>query len=122
MPSVHKNSEGRAVQFTAEHTIGARMPALFDKFIGVTTNSGNSGETVVLDIEQVEYQIDVGDSLDPSVGDVIYVTVASVTEHEIPNTALTTTADGANTRAFLKVTSAKDANNIVTGILMPQEA
>lgn len=122
MPSVHKNSEGRAVQFTAEYTIGARMPALFDKFIGVTTNSGNSGETVVLDIEQVEYQIDVGDSLDPSVGDVIYVTVASVTEHEIPNTALTTTADGANTRAFLKVTSAKDANNIVTGILMPQEA
>jgi hypothetical protein len=50
-------------------------------------------------------------------GMILYITIATITGHYPDDEAYTTTA-GAGKLAFMKLTSSKDANNIVTGIML----
>jgi hypothetical protein len=54
-------------------------------------------------------------------GAIVYITVATVTGHYPDDEAYTTTA-GAGKWAFFKATAAKDANNIVTGVMIAHNA
>lgn len=114
----HKESDGRSVTVTLSHTTGGGMAAYVQQWLGITVGGGASGEQTALNIEG-EYQFDVGATLDPSVGDIVYIDPTAISgTHVIPEAAYTTSA--ASNIPFFKCTSAKDANNIVTGILLQQ--
>lgn len=103
-------SDGKAVEvvLTADTTKGT--PVLLDGFHGITMADGDSGETVAIEIAQREHEIVVEAGVTATKGSILYIDTDGV----VGNT---------NTdRAFMKVTVAKDANNVVWGILLPQGA
>jgi hypothetical protein len=123
MPVVFE-SAGKSVQVNLSHTTGAMEPALIEGWLGITAVGGESGDLIALTIAQEEYQFDVPDALDVSKGVVVYVTLASVTAHEIPDGAFNTDG-GAGTKALFRATADKDTsggagNHWVTGILLPE--
>lgn len=115
----YKETDGRAVDVTLQYTITGQQPILVDGIPGFPSEAGVSGDVRALSADGAVYRVNIGASLSPSIGDVIYVTLASVSGvHEIPTAAYTTTADGANTVPFLRVLSEKDANNWIEGKLI----
>jgi hypothetical protein len=104
-----KVSDGLAVKLTATKTIAAKALTREAGFHGVAFRGASSGEEVVIAIEQCEIEVTVGGGVTAAVGDILYITDAGV---------ITNTSSG-NT-ACLKVTVAKDTNNVVWGILLPQ--
>jgi len=108
-----KVSDGRSVKVTVPSGFGAVEAGKFYRisgFFGLAMNAANEGEQVVLLTEQAEYetsQINTADAF--NVGDPVYFDDA--------NKVLTTTAGG---QAVGRVTSAKDANNVIWFVLAPQ--
>jgi hypothetical protein len=117
--NVYKESDGKAVNVDLLYTVEALQIAVVDGWIGVTMESGDSGDTIALEIAQVERQFEVPSTLSVNKGDIVYVEVADVTGHTPDSTAYGTSA-GAGKVAFFKATAAKDANNVVTGIMLGQ--
>lgn len=116
--STHKESDGRSVTVQFSHSADAGMAVYVQQWLGITARSGDSDDYVALSIEG-EWQIDVGGTLDPAVGDIVYIDPSAISgAHIIPAAAYTTTA--ASNIPFFKCTSTKDSNNIVTGILLQQ--
>lgn len=103
-------SEGNAVDVTLDYTISGEKAILVDSMVGFPAKSGDSGDTVAIDASRSLYSMQLPAGLTPSVGDRLYVTVASVTEHDIPDAAWSTTS-GAGKLLFGFVLSEKDANN-----------
>ncbi len=117
--NVYKESDGKAVNVDLLYTVEALQIAVVDGWLGITMESGDSGETIALEIAQVERQFEVPSTLSVNKGDIVYVEVADVTGHTPDSTAYGTSA-GAGKVAFFKATAAKDANNVVTGIMLGQ--
>lgn len=118
--SVYKESDGQAVNVDLLYTVEALQVAVIDGWVGVTMESGDSGDTIALEVAVgVERQFEVPSTLAVAKGDIVYVEVADVTGHTPDDSAYSTTA-GAGKVAFFKATAAKDSNNIVTGILLGQ--
>lgn len=114
----YKESDGRAVTVQLSYSTPGSRAIYAQQWLGITARSGDSDDYVALNIEG-EWQFDVGDTLDPSVGDIVYIDDTAVSgTHIIPAAAYTTTAT--DNIPFFKCTSTKDANNIVTGILLQQ--
>lgn len=103
-------SDGKAVEVVLTGTTEKGTPVLLDGFHGITMEDGTSGETVAIEIAQREHEIVVGASITAAKGDILYIQT---------NGTVNNTASG---RAFMRVTVAKDANNVVWGILLPQGA
>lgn len=110
-------SDGKSVTVDLLYTVGAREVAVVDGWLGIAAASGDSGEDIALTVDDREYQVVVPSTLSVSKGDIIYIEVADVTGHTPDDTAYSTSA-GAGKFAFLKATAAKDANNVVTGIML----
>ncbi len=104
-----KVSDGKTVKVTASTAVTANSVVQIQNFIGLALNSAQSGEQVVLLIEPCEIELTVPGGVTANVGDVLYMT---------PTGTITNTHTG--NKPFLKVTVAKDANNVVWGILLPQ--
>lgn len=108
-----KVSDGRSVKLTVPAGFGAVEAGKFYRiqgFFGLAMNAANEGEQVVLLTEQGEYetsQINPGDAF--NVGDPVYF--------DDTNKVLTTAENG---QAVGRVTSAKDANNVIWFVLVPQ--
>lgn len=113
----YHESDGDAVQLDLTATVKAKQVAYISQWLGITAGAGDSGDTIALDISLREYQFELPASFDPAVGDIVYITVASVTGHT-PQDAAYTNSSGAGKKALFKVTGAKDANNVCTGILI----
>jgi predicted RecA/RadA family phage recombinase len=101
-------SDGKAVEVTLLSTVSKGELVYLDDFFGITMQAGSSGDIVAIEIAQREHELEVGAGITAAKGDVLYVDG----EGEITN-------DSGDT-AFMKVTKAKDANNYVWGILLPQ--
>lgn len=101
-------SDGKAVEVTLEKTVTKGDVVLAEGFFGISMQSGSSGDIIAIEIAQREHEIQVPSEVSASKGDVLYLDA---------NGAITTNSSG---RPFLKVTKAKDANNYVWGILLPQ--
>lgn len=113
-----KESDGRSVTVQLSYSADAGMAVYAQQWAGITVRSGDSDDYVALSIEG-EWQIDVGADLAVAVGDVIYIDPTEISgAHIIPAAAYTKTAT--SNIPFFKATSAKDSNNIVTGILLQQ--
>jgi len=113
-------SDGKAVNVTLSYTTPAKQVAVVEGFLGITNEAGVSGEVVALTQDRREYQFTVPSTLTVNKGDTVYVDTTDTTGHIPDDTAYSTTS-GSNSPLF-KATSAKDANNCVTGILLQPQA
>ena len=98
---------------------------MVEGWLGIINESGDSGDERTLTSDRREYQFTIPDALDVSKGDIVYITVATVTGHTPDDGAYTKTA-GAGKVALFKATGDEytDANGetSVNGILLGQLA
>ena len=102
-------SDGKAVDVTVTQTITKGDVVTADGFNGIALQDAVSGETIAIEIATREHEINIGGSVTGAKGAVIYITSAGV---------LTNTSAG--NKPFCKVTVAKNANNYVWAVLLPQ--
>lgn len=117
----HFESDGKAVNVALSYTVGKGAVALVEGWLGVAGSSGDSGDQIALAVDDREYQFSVPAGLAVAKGAIVYITVATLTGHIPDDEAYTTTA-GAGKIAFFKATAAKDATNMVTGIMLAHNA
>lgn len=114
-------SDGRAVNVTLTATVAKGAVAVVESWLGIAGASGDSGDSIALAVDDREYQFTVPAGLAVAKGAIVYITVATLTGHYPDDEAYTTSA-GAGKIAFFKATAAKDANNVVTGIMLAHSA
>lgn len=102
-------SDGKAVDVLVDREVEKGDPGYFEGFKGIVMDNAESGEKVALEIALREHEIVVGSGITAAKGDILYI-------HE-DGTVDATAADGVE---FMKVTLAKDSNNVVWGVLLPQ--
>lgn len=103
-------SDGKAVEVVVSKAYTKGDVVLEQGFHGIAMENAASGDTIAIEIALREHEVNVG-SVAAAKGAVLYLTSAG---------AISATASG--NRPFLKVTLAKDANNYVWGVLLPQVA
>ena len=114
-------SDGKSVTLALTATVVVDQVAVIGGWVGVTNESGDSGESVSLDIGLVERQMIVPSGFSPAIGDIIYITIATITGHT-PDDAAYTNSAGAGKIALGKVTVAKDGNDVLEYITLPNLA
>lgn len=114
-------SDGLAVNVSLLYTVNKDAVIYVEGWLGTAGEDGLSGETIALIADDREHQFTVPAGLSVAKGAIVYITVATVTGHYPDDEAYTTTA-GAGKLAFFKATDEKDANNIVTGIMIAHNA
>lgn len=114
-------SDGRALNVTLTSTVVKGAVAVVEGWVGIAGEDADSGETLALIVDDREHQFEVPVGLTVNKGDIVYITVATITGHYPDDEAYTTSA-GAGKVALFKATAAKDANNIVTGIMLAHNA
>lgn len=114
-------SDGKAVNVSLLYTVLKDALVYIEGWLGFSGQSGDSGDTIALIADNRERQVLVPAGLSVAKGDIVYITVATVTGHYPDDEAYTTSA-GAGKRAFIKATAAKDANNVVTGVMIANGA
>jgi hypothetical protein len=110
-------SDGKAVDVDLLYTVAKGAVAVVEGWVGIAGAAGVSGDEIALAVDNREYQVEVPTGLSVSKGDIIYITVATITGHYPDDEAYTTSA-GEGKVAFMKATADKDANDIVTGIML----
>lgn len=110
-------SDGKAVNVALLYTVAKGAVIYADSWLGLAGEDGSSGETIALVADDREYQFVVPAGLSVAKGAIVYITVATVTGHYPDDEAYTTSA-GAGKVALFKATAEKDANNVVTGVML----
>jgi hypothetical protein len=119
--TTHLESDGKAVNVDLLYTVVAGSVIYVDGWLGLAGDGGASGDTIALVADDRESQFEVPTGLSVSKGDIVYITIATVTGHYPDDEAYTTSA-GARQWAFFKATADKDDNDIVTGIMLAHNA
>ena len=102
--------DGKAVEITLTEVTSKGTPVLYDGFHGITMQAGSSGDVVAIEIAQRVHEITVGAGVTGAKGDTLYI----ATDGTVDNTD--------TERAYMKVVRAKDSNNVVWGLQLPQGA
>lgn len=113
------DNAGRSVEVDLTSTVAANQVAYVDGFLGISAQSGDSGDSVALLVDRQAYQFTVPSTLSVSKGDTVYVDVTDLTGH-IPDTTAYSTSSGTNKVALFKALEAKDSSHNVIGILLPE--
>lgn len=106
-----KISDGKSVKVTAAGTVEEGKFYLIEGFFGMAVQSVTSGQDVILNIEQAEFETDQIDTTQ---------TFAKGTAIYWDDTAKKITETSTANRMIGRVTAAKDTNNIIWFILGPQ--
>lgn len=114
-------SDGKAVNVALTNTVEKGAVIVVEAWVGIAGEDGLSGETIALICDDREYQFEVPAGLTVTKGLIVYITVATITGHYPDDEAYTTSA-GAGKVALFKATAAKDAGNMVTGIMLAHNA
>lgn len=114
-------SDGNAVNVTLSATVVKDAVIVAEGWAGIAGSNGNSGDIIACVVDDREYQFIVPAGLAVAKGAIVYITVATITGN-YPNDEAYVTSAGAGAVAFFKATAAKDANNMVTGILLAHNA
>lgn len=115
----HKESDGNSVTVTLTHTIQANAVIYAQGFLGISARSGDSGDSVAISLDRHEYQFTVPSGLSVSKGDIVRLDTTAITDTHIPpDGAYNKNVLSATNINLFKATSNKDANNVVTGILL----
>jgi hypothetical protein len=117
----HFYSDGKAVNVDLIATVAKGSLIYADDWLGIAGGSGDSGDTIALIADDREYTFLVPAGLSVSKGEIVYITVATVTGHYPDDEAYTTSA-GAGQLALFKATADKDDNDIVPGIMLAHNA
>lgn len=120
----YMESDGKSITVTLSYATDKNQVAYVSQWLGITAQSGASGDSVALTSDRREYQFTVPSGLTVNKGDVVYIDTAHATlsSSHVPGDAAYSTSAGANKVALFKATMAKDVNNVVTGILLGQWA
>lgn len=107
-------SDGKAVEVAVNATVTKgdlvrKNVNTTEDFFGIAMQDAVSGDTIAIEIAQREHEINVG-GVTAAKGAVLYLDASTG--------AITATSSG--NKKFLKVTVAKDSNNYVWGVLLPQ--
>ena len=113
------DNEGRAVDVALLYTIAAKDVVYIEGFLGISVAAGVSGGSAVVLVDHRAYQFTVPTGLAVAKGDTVYVDISDLTGHHPDDTAYSTTS-GAGLIALFKAVEAKDANDVVIGILLPE--
>jgi len=112
-------SQGASVTVELISTIEANMVTLANGFLGISNRSGDSGGSVALSIAREEYQFKVPSALAVAKGDIVRIDTTAVVGTNIPpDNAYNKNAESATNVNLFKATEDKDANHVVTGILL----
>lgn len=114
-------SDGKAVNCLATSAVAKGSLVYIESWLGIAGSTAASGESVAVIVDDREYQFSVPSGLSVSKGNIVYITVATVTGHYPDDEAYTTSA-GAGKIALFKATADKSSNNIVTGIMLAHNA
>ena len=114
-------SDGKAVNVDLLYEVAKGSVIVAEGWLGLAGGDGDSGDSVALIVDNREYQFTVPAGLSVSKGDIVYVTVATVTGHYPDDEAYGTSA-GEGKIAFFKATADKTTGNIVTGIMLAHNA
>lgn len=114
-------SDGKAVNVLLTATVAKGAVIVAQGWVGLAGQNGVSGDTIALIADDREYQFKVPAALAVAKGDIVYITVATITGH-YPDDEAYTKAAGAGKVALFKATAAQDANNIVTGVMLAHNA
>lgn len=114
-------SDGKAVNVDLTATVEKGRVIVADGWTGIAGSDGESGDEIALIADNREYQFEVPSALGVTKGDIVYITVATITGH-YPDDAAYTTSAGAGKVAFFKATADQDDNDIVTGVLLAHNA
>lgn len=114
-------SDGKSVDVTLTSTVEKGQVAVVEGWLGITNDRGASGDAISLSVDQREYQFSVPSGLAVNKGDIVYIDITDLTGH-IPDSSAYSTTSGMNKIALFKATAAKDTNNVVTGIQLPNLA
>ena len=114
----HKESDGKSVTVALTSSVLKGRPVYAQGWLGISAGAGDSGDNIALDIAPQEYQFDVPSSLSVSKGTIVRIDITQLTGHYPSDAAYNTSAASATNLSFFKATMDKDANNIVTGILL----
>ena len=114
----HLESDGKGVQVMLSYTVAGEQVAYVEGLLGVTGKSGDSGDYISLTIDRREYQFSVPAALSVSKGNTVYVDVDGLAEHAPEDADYNTDGSGTTPIKLFLATSDKDANNVVTGILL----
>lgn len=110
--SVTLRSDGKAVDVvipSGHDPVTKGDLIIADGWYGIAMNDGVVGDTIAIEVTQREFVFTIPAAVAAAKGAVLYLTSAG---------AITATASG-NTAA-LKVTKAKDSNNVIWAKLLPQ--
>lgn len=110
-------SDGQAVTVSIDYAVEAREIVVAEGMVGIAVTNGESGDDVALDIRRAEFQFYVPTALAVTKGELVYLTVATITGHT-PDDAAYTKSAGAGKVLLFKATSDQDANDVVTGIFL----
>jgi hypothetical protein len=113
----HFRSDGKAVDVSLLYTVAKNAVVYVEGWLGIAGDDGTSGGTIALQADNREYNFQVPAGLTVAKGDTVYITIATVTGHYPDDEAYTLTGTD-NNWAFFKATRAKDANNIVSGVMI----
>lgn len=119
--STYFESDGKAVNVDLTSTVAKGAVIVAQSWVGIAGSDGDSGDTIACVVDDREYQFRVPAGLAVAKGAIVYITVATITGHYPDDEAYTTSA-GAGKVALFKATAAKDANNIVTGVMLAHNA
>jgi hypothetical protein len=111
-------SDGMAVDVSLLYTVQANAVAYAQGWLGITNQSGDSGQRVSLTLDTREYQFSVPAGLAVAKGQVVYIDLSQVGTNHMPPDAAYTTTSGANRRPLFRATEDKDVNNTVLGKLI----
>lgn len=117
----HFESDGKSVEVDLLYTVANMQVAYIEGWLGITVESGDSGNRIALNVDDREYQFSVPSSLSVSKGQIVYVEVADLTGHT-PDDSAYSTSSGAGKRALFRATMDKDGNNVVTGKMLSGHA
>lgn len=116
----HKEGMGEstnAVNVDLLYTVAKDRLIVADGWLGVADANGESGEAISMSINDVERQIWLPADFAGVKGDLVFITVATVTGHYPDDAAYTKTA-GAGKLLYAKLTSDQDDNDIATAIVL----
>ncbi len=112
-------SDGKSVTVALISTIEANDVVYANGWLGISVADGNSGDRVALTIARTEYQFVVPSGLSVSNGDIVRLDTTAISATNIPpDNAYNKNALSATNINLFKATADKDANNVVTGILL----
>lgn len=111
------DNEAKSVHVDLLYTVAAMQVAVVDNWLGITVESGDSGDTIALTADERAYQFTVPEALAVEKGDVVYIEVADLTGHTPDDSAYSKTA-GAGKRALFRAQEDQDNNNVVRGRLL----